>query len=276
MAKKKKIPETDLTPKDVFGNKVSDDVLNSLDNRDDSKKVSSSAVFAKGALVAALALVLIMAIVFALSYLFSGKGSFVIKTIGPNGSDKLISLSETEGFSNSTTTHKCKQIDKMDNIPLEWLPSLDELGKDGSRNGDNYLAYTFYIMNSGKGSLDYNAKINITGETKQISKAIRVMVIHDGVPEIYARSTDDGASEAFPTKEVIEKVFPEGTARPEGCLSFPSDKVAYDKTVTDMEEGKVEKHTVVVWLEGEDPECVNDVLGGVMNLEMNFEVLDED
>ena len=46
--------------------------------------------------------------------------------------------------------------------------------------------------------------------------------------------------------------------------------------LTLAEEGKIEKYSIVIWLEGEDPECVNDVLGGVMNLEMNFEVLDED
>jgi len=40
--------------------------------------------------------------------------------------------------------------------------------------------------------------------------------------------------------------------------------------------GEVDKYTVVIWLEGEDPECVNDILGGELKMSMNFHVLDEE
>ncbi len=29
---------------------------------------------------------------------------------------------------------------------------------------------------------------------------------------------------------------------------------------------EMDKYTVVIWLEGEDPECVNDILGGTIEL----------
>ena len=34
--------------------------------------------------------------------------------------------------------------------------------------------------------------------------------------------------------------------------------------------GEIDKYTVVIWLEGEDPECVNDILGGT--IEMMFKL----
>ena len=35
------------------------------------------------------------------------------------------------------------------------------------------------------------------------------------------------------------------------------------------------KFTVVVWLEGDDPECVDRVIDGLAKLEMNFQVIGE-
>ena len=37
-----------------------------------------------------------------------------------------------------------------------------------------------------------------------------------------------------------------------------------------------DRYTVVVWLEGEDPECVNDIMGGEVKLKMTLEVLDKE
>ena len=37
-----------------------------------------------------------------------------------------------------------------------------------------------------------------------------------------------------------------------------------------MVPGKVDKVTVVIWLEGDDPECVNAILGGEMKMHMNI------
>ena len=34
--------------------------------------------------------------------------------------------------------------------------------------------------------------------------------------------------------------------------------------------GEVDKYTVVIWLEGEDPECVNDILGGTIEMMFKF------
>jgi hypothetical protein len=34
--------------------------------------------------------------------------------------------------------------------------------------------------------------------------------------------------------------------------------------------GEVDKYTVVIWLEGNDPECINDIIGGELKMQMNL------
>ena len=63
------------------------------------------------------------------------------------------------------------------------------------------------------------------------------------------------------------------------------EKVAADATWIDpktvmkeesaiLKSGEKVKYTVVIWLEGDDPECVDDILGGEVKLSMKFNVID--
>jgi hypothetical protein len=45
---------------------------------------------------------------------------------------------------------------------------------------------------------------------------------------------------------------------------------------TDLKIGDTDRYTVVIWLEGWDPECVNDIMGGEVKLSMNFNVLEDE
>ena len=33
-----------------------------------------------------------------------------------------------------------------------------------------------------------------------------------------------------------------------------------------------DKYTVVIWLEGNDPDCVDDIIGGTLKLSMDFKI----
>ena len=39
---------------------------------------------------------------------------------------------------------------------------------------------------------------------------------------------------------------------------------------------EVHKYTVVIWLEGDDPDCTNELIGGHLGLEMYMSMLDEE
>ena len=70
-------------------------------------------------------------------------------------------------------------------------------------------------------------------------------------------------------------------------MIYKSDKIWYiiklDKTakqtadwsnaVEKSKKGATDKYTVVMWLEGEDPQCVNDLFGGKLTVEYDFNVV---
>ena len=43
--------------------------------------------------------------------------------------------------------------------------------------------------------------------------------------------------------------------------------------IADYQPGAIKRFTIVMWLEGDDPECTDDILGGMVKLDMNFSVL---
>ena len=45
---------------------------------------------------------------------------------------------------------------------------------------------------------------------------------------------------------------------------------------TNVAPGEMHKYTVVIWLEGDDPDCTNDLIGGHFGLEMYFRLLEDD
>lgn len=64
----------------------------------------------------------------------------------------------------------------MDNITESWLPQDIDTSKAGAHNGDNYIAYTFYIANEGKEITNYWYQINILDVIKNVDDAVRIKV----------------------------------------------------------------------------------------------------
>ena len=51
------------------------------------------------------------------------------------------------------------------------------------------------------------------------------------------------------------------------------DDVVFEDIRSDFMVGEIDRYTVVIWLEGEDPECVNAIMGGEAKFSMQFEVI---
>jgi len=231
-------------------------VVGALDARRTEEKISFSRLKSKGAFTVAAGLILLMAIAFMASAMLSRAGAFTIRAqqayeLGKEAG--LISLSETQGFANPTINLSAKAVDGMDNITYEWLPMKILDSRDGCYNGDNYIAYTFYMKNAGSGLLNYEATLNILDCTHNIDDAVRVMIYVNGKPTIYAKRSSSGRTESFP----------------KGTVDFYSDDMVVDYTGT-LAPDDINRYTVVAWLEGEDPECVDSVRGGTMRMEMVF------
>ena len=83
----------------------------------------------------------------------------------------------------------------FDNVSHKWLPeNIDKQG-GGSHNGENYLAYTFYIENTGTDVSDYWNEVVIVDAIKGVDEAVRVRIYKDGEFVTYAKVGSNGQPE---------------------------------------------------------------------------------
>ena len=149
-------------------------------------------------------------------------------------------------------TLTAEELDFMTNISGDWIPKDIQNGPDGSHNGQNYIAYTFYAENQGREVINYWRTIKIDDVVKNADEAVRVKVIKDGVETTYAK---------------LNKT----TGEPEeGTIPFKEDGVIMLEQERNFRPGDVHKYTVVIWLEGNDPECVDNIIGGEVKMRMRL------
>lgn len=215
----------------------------------DARTVRRKKILFKLLWIILILLLLLVSVTYGVLYIINQKGNFTI-TLDPNAfeEEKLI-VSPRSDF--SYTTHKLviESLDYMDNISESWLPE-DIESKDGPHNGNNYMAYTFYVKNNSEEVLAYSTAINVLSVIKNVDEAVRVAVYRNGEKTVYAKRTPDTGE--------IEK----------GTTPFVRDNQVMNELWSDFSPGAVDKFTIVVWLEGDDPECLNNIIGGEMKMEM--------
>ena len=143
-------------------------------------------------------------------------------------------------------------LDFMTNISEDWLPENIDDEADGGHNGENYIAYTFYIENMGDETIHYWYRIHIDDVVKNVDKAIRVAVYLNGEKTVYAKAN-------------------ERTSKPEeNTTAFKDEESVMLVQRRDFKSKDVDKFTVVIWVEGDDPDCIDDLIGGEMKMHMTI------
>ena len=145
-----------------------------------------------------------------------------------------LTLSETRDMKVCTSRLNAEISERITNISRDDLP--DNLSMiDGQHNGDNYIAYTFYLEHRGDTATDVDYAVNIKGVTLGLDEAMRVrLYIEDEYVE-YAKTRNDGTG-------------PE----PYSTEFYSIDTVTVG-TLEDYAPGDKTKFTIVIWLEGDDP-----------------------
>lgn len=215
----------------------------------DAKSVRRRKLFFRGMIVVLIALLLLISITYAVMYIINVNGNFTIMLDKNAYETEKLLVSPRSDF--KYTTHKLvvENLAYMDNISESWLPP-DIEDYDGPHNGNNYMAYTFYVKNNSEDILSYSVAIDVLSVIKNVDNAIRVAIYHNGEKTVYAKRSPDTGE--------IEK----------GTTPFTRDDQVMNKLREGFEPGAVDKFTVVIWLEGDDPECINNILGGEMKMEM--------
>lgn len=217
-----------------------------------AEKVYKRELYKKVTKISFLLLLILVSIIYLILYVVYEGGRFTVSLDKNMANRRSIYLSEDGKSSNKTKELKAATLDYMDNISVRWIPDDIDNEKFGAHNGDNYIAYTFYIVNGGKETVHYWYEIDIDDTILNVDEAIRIMIIQNGKKVIYAKKSKvDGKAEA-------------------GTKKFVSDSIAVLEQKKNFKPNAKDKYTIVVWIEGDDPECLNDLLGGEIKMHMSF------
>ena len=216
------------------------------------RKRNSMVIAIRLALVALLALLIILYTVLHLAY---GPGNFTVTLDQAAAKEMHLILYENKEERKPRFTLEATPIEFVTNISVDWLPKNIDNEGDGNHNGANYLAYTFYVENKGVDVCNYWYKIPVDDVIKNVDEAIRVMIFKNGEKTIYAKLNGK-------------------TNQPESeTTAFYESDVAVLEKREAIQPEEVDKFTVVIWLEGDDPDCIDDLLGG--EIKMHMEITEE-
>ena len=193
--------------------------------------------------------------------------AFIILSIIYNGGRFTITLDPTLALESGIVIYddpeikeekrklSAKELNFMDNISIDWIPQNIDNEQNGSHNGENYIAYTFYIENKGTEVMNYWYSVVIDDVIKNVDEAARVMIFLNGNKTVYAKKSSYTGEPEKDTKEF-----------------FSAEEAVLEKR-ENFSPNDVDKFTVVIWLEGDDPDCVDSILGG--EIKMHMEIREE-
>ena len=246
-----------------------------------------------GWILLALAL-LMLGLLYAMSLITQMQGHFTISM-----SDELFregfTLSETKDFVNPTSHLFASPAESVPCLSIYDIPD-DINDTEGSHNNERYFAHTYFIRNEGENTAAYKWELKINSQSKNLSKATWIMIFEDGEMMFYAKAQENGEAQALPAKtdesrgyikaplydqarypdkqyEIVAQT-PAITYWRVIPMNFESDSVVATGVMFGVEPMEVHQYTVVVWLEGDDPDCTNEMIGGHMGLDWYITMVD--
>lgn len=218
----------------------------------DSQKIKNREKNIRIVKIAILVMILFLIIIYFLLRLFYEGGAFTVALDENLAKRSGLVMYERLSEKEQRKILKVDQLEFIDNISINWLPDNLDTEGEGTHNGENYMAYTFYVENMGADVINYWYAIKVDDVVKNVDKAIRVMLYHNGERTVYAKK-NESTNEAEP-----------------GTTAFKNDLCVVENQRTDFKPGDIDKFTIVIFIEGDDPDCVDALIGGMMKMHMDI------
>ena len=190
-------------------------------------------------------------------------GNFTM-SINRDAYNRGIILSVDDSFDNHQARLLTDPVDEARDLTYRWL-KIDEIkNHDGSYDDPDfdYVAYTFNLQNNGDETINVSYHITMLEKSANMDAAIRVLIIEDGIETMYQKLDT-------PDENGHYHIYPPSMPETE---YFLSDTVFTRKTIKNFKPGVIKKYSVVVWIEGHDPDTIDDILGGNIKMDMLFSI----
>ena len=210
---------------------------------------------------------IVVGIAYAVSVMYTRFGSFTVAVDKYHSLQYGLALYENHNNPKHTASLNTRCSEVITNIDGTQLDQIDLGAIDGADNGQNYLCYTFYCENTGEEEISFDYSINIVNMTMGIEAAVRVRLIttYNGTE----KKTVDYARMGYNPETGESK--PEET--PHETTPFWNRTVVMLENQKNFKPHDVNKYTVVIWLEGTDRDCIDDIIGGEFKIDMKFSVV---
>lgn len=202
----------------------------------------------------------ILSIVFGLVTFYGQNAGNFVMSVDAAARQRGIVISEDPEFSVKTTRLMSEPISGAREVTYHWL-KIEEVKLTNGNYYDidhDYVAYTFHLMNSGRETVDLSYYMRITSVYNNLDKAIRILIIEDGVETIYMK--EDEAEETY-----YPESYPETT-------NFLTERMVMRKFISNFRPNQTKSFSVLIWMEGYDPDTTNEIMGGMIKMELVFSI----
>ena len=98
--------------------------------------------------------------------------------------------------------------------------------------------------------------MRISDAAKNVDEAVRFQIYRNGEDQVFAKGTRSDRSVAEQDATV-----------------FVDDETVFINENVPLPAGSVDKYTVVIWVEGNDPDCLDPIRGGSVRSNLVFDVV---
>lgn len=204
---------------------------------------------------------LVFLVVFAGFTIYGNKvGNFVVAV---KRDEVKLALSMREDLSDRSSRLATSGMDNQGAATYTDIPRdiAEGVGVKNDEKFRYYLAFGFYLINESDRAIDYRMSVDVKGATGNVLEVVRLMIIEgdDVQRDIYAKREEDAQTAA----DIADKAGYDS-------IDFESDERLCTRERYDLPAGGKVKYTVVMWLEGYDPLCTDDLIGARLKLQINF------
>lgn len=209
--------------------------------------------------------------------------------------NRVLSLSADKEFSFGSETLEINGPTVMDNttLPSKHNKSNSTAIEDkleliiSSENfkyepQDSFIAASFFLKNTTGEDQLYTEQLNLRNSTNNVETAMRVMLVRNYDINVYAKARDGQNEKVVPLES--EPYTPlEITEKEDGTISidhvgqdpwiaedfYNDDYIFYNSNLS-IKAGEIVRYSLIIWLEGWDPDCVDDKLFGIIQMDFAF------
>ena len=217
-------------------------------------KVKNRKAFVKVVKRALLILLIFLILLYIVLEIIYHEGRFTIRLDSNQTLESGLAIFDSTNNGHAKRKLEATPIKFMDNIDGRTIPENVHKEAEGSHNGKNYIAYTFFVENQGNEVLEYFYEVVIDDVIKNVDEAIRIRIYRNDEYVTYAKRN-----------HLDNK--PEKNTEPFKNIKESPDTIILEK-VENFKPNDIDRYTIVIWIEGPDPDCIDALIGGELKAHM--------